>query len=521
MADQAQMDQHGAAQVVAQLADRVAGNHSAEREVLVAAANTNQIEPSVRTRSGANHLSLRRLRSKPTSTKKKGVKRKVKKPRVEGPLNSSREWSVVEDGIDPNASYMPNIPCRQGCGLTFDTLRSADEHVKSIHSAPRVDQIPSLLFGTPQLQPRNVVASNNAQPSAQSAAQWTSSSAPPSPTPFNPHPCTLCANIYANQSDLTNHMSRRHPPVASVRPAMSCPLGCSDSFNSEAEFVAHIVSIHNSPSQAQGSLSAPHPIPTSGNLPSFFSGLSLNQGLGTNSTHLSSLAQPSLLTRGAQNSYQNSTWGSGPWAHQMKSGQDRLSHHHPRVNVHWPHECVDAILAKRSYAYNDLSGSALAAGCIASLFRTSEYYQSPEAMEVYLQHISFLFHCLSYSNNVPAILEFHASILGQIEAGLLTWSKSHEQTFTLQRLNFRSGLKEIQTVYTGATGTNDKKNKEEENKRKAEAERTVCADYGEGKCTQSGDHGGKRHVCFFCWWKRNWPNTTHSSKECTYGPKKK
>ena len=109
----------------------------------------------------------------------------------------------------------------------------------------------------------------------------------------------------------------------------------------------------------------------------------------------------------------------------------------------WPNECVDNILAKITFAFKDLNGSAPAAGSIASMFRSKEFYQCPESIQVFLEHLSFIFHCLSYSNNIKAVLDFHASILSQVEAGLLTWSRAHEQTFTLQRLNFRSGLKDI------------------------------------------------------------------------------
>ena len=206
----------------------------------------------------------------------------------------------------------------------------------------------------------------------------------------------------------------------------------------------------------------------------------------------------------------------------MKSGQDRTSSYRARVHVSWPHECVDSILAKRTYTYKELSGSALAAGSIASLFRTSEFFQCPESIQVYLQHVSFIFHCLSYSHNVQAVLDFHASILAKIEAGLLTWSRSHEATITLQRLNFRSGLKELPVSQSAGSSTEDtKKKREEEARRKVEMEKSVCSEYKDGNCPQSGDHGGKRHVCHFCWWKRGNTNALHAPGSCPFGPKKK
>ena len=200
-----------------------------------------------------------------------------------------------------------------------------------------------------------------------------------------------------------------------------------------------------------------------------------------------------------------------------------INSHQPRVKVLWPQECIDSILAKRAYAYDDLSSSALAAGSIASLFRMSEFFQCPESMQVFLQHLSFLFHCMSYSNNMKAILDFHASILTQIESGSLSWSNSHEPTFTLQRLNFRAGLQEISAVsISSGSGSDDyKKKREEENKRKTEAERAICPEHRVGNCPKSVDHDGKKHVCFYCWYKRNMLNAVHPSNNCPLDPRKK
>ena len=207
------------------------------------------------------------------------------------------------------------------------------------------------------------------------------------------------------------------------------------------------------------------------------------------------------------------------WGSQYKSGQDRTPHHRARVHVNWPHECIDSILAKKTYTYKELTGSALAAGCVSSLFRTSEFYQCPEAVQVYLQHVSFLFHCLTYSNNTQAILDFHSSILGQIEAGLLTWSRVHDQTFTLQRLNFRASLKDIPA--SGGRAASDNSNQKDKEKRKVEAEKAVCKDYRNDKCTYSADHNGKRHVCYFCWYVRDNKEAAHPDNKCTEKGKRK
>ena len=168
------------------------------------------------------------------------------------------------------------------------------------------------------------------------------------------------------------------------------------------------------------------------------------------------------------------------------------------MHVLWPHECIDSILAKSTYAYKELSPSALAAGSLASLFRMNEFYTCPESMQVFLEHLSFIFHCLSYSNNVKAILDFHASILGQIEAGLLTWSRAHEQTFTLQRLNFRSGLKDLPS-FSAQSKPSQAKPTTDAAKRRAEAQKVCCHAFNKLNCLQPTDHDGLKHVCFYCW----------------------
>ena len=64
-----------------------------------------------------------------------------------------------------------------------------------------------------------------------------------------------------------------------------------------------------------------------------------------------------------------------------------------------------------------------------------------------------------------------------------------------------------------------KKVKEEENKRKLESEKVVCADYRENKCNQSGDHDGKCHVCHFCWYVRDNPSALHAPADCPWKKK--
>ena len=142
-------------------------------------------------------------------------------------------------------------------------------------------------------------------------------------------------------------------------------------------------------------------------------------------------------------------------------------------------------------------------------------------MQVFLQHLSFIFHCLSYSNNVKAVLDFHASILSQVESGLLSWSRSHDQTFTLQRLNFRSGLKDLPTQNPQKQSSSQSQKQpmdEEMMKRKAEAEKQCCEDYNKRHCKHTGDHDGLLHVCFYCWYKRD-TILLHPGNNCPSDPR--
>ena len=150
----------------------------------------------------------------------------------------------------------------------------------------------------------------------------------------------------------------------------------------------------------------------------------------------------------------------------------------------------------------------------------SEFYQCPESVQVCLHHVSFLFHCLTYSNNNQAILDFHSSILSQVEAGLLTWSRVHDQTFTLQRLNFRASLKDLPTSGGSVVSDEVKRKKDEQQKKKIEAEKATCKEFRDGNCTHQANHGGKRHVCHYCWYMRDNHAAVHTPAECPWGKKR-
>ena len=460
-------------------------------------------EPVIRTRSQA--------KSQPSVKIKKVARSKRKTKRSRREISPSEESNLSRDLGNHSITNPPiMIPCRYNCGMYFNYILEKDTHVRNAHAQPRVDQ---LAPRTENLQP----ALNTVVPGFRDASQMP----PLSPLPVVVNQCEFCKSYFATPGDLKTHKDRKH-----TQPALTCPIAsCKVSLASETELVTHITMAHQtSPpisSLPQANLTYANSGPSLGNLSNAMSNLSLS----TATRHLSSLAAPPSLVNQLGQNLPNAMSASS-WSQPVKSGLDRMSNHRARVHVLWPHECIDSILAKRTFSYKDLSGSALAAGSIAALFQSNKFYQCPEAIQVYLQHLSFLFHCLSYSNNVPAILDFHASILSQIEAGILTWSNSFEQTFTMQRLNFRASLKDIPVFSSPSSSNNSAKpnskaKNEDELKRKEESRKVICRDFTNGTCTKQGDHDGKKHVCHYCWWKREMYNEAHYPFACPMDPNPK
>ena len=422
-------------------------------------AQTGENSQSVRRKNKTPALKIRKTRPRRAAAKRRCLE-----------ISNTSEESVREqiretDNRNLEQQQVPvTIPCRAGCPLVFGTVQEADTHVRQAHGAPRVDQL--------ILQPGSF--------------QNVSNSSPISPSPIIPNRCNHCQQFFATKSDLDSHIHRKHNQSALVCPFPGCHFQNSD----QPSLISHILDSHSQTnSQLPGSnMQVQNPVHDS-SLPVSMSRLSLNQPLA-------SLAAPPSLVQasGYTNPHAQFSHFGGNWSQAAKSGLDRTSNSRARVFVNWPHECIDEILAKRSFAYKELSGSALAAGSIASLFRSPEFYQCPESIQVYMQHLSFIFHCLSYSNNIEAVLDFHASILSQVEAGLLTWSARHDQTFTLQRLNFWAGLRDIPVFTQSSSGsglkTSNKVEDPEEAKRKKDANKNICKDFNSGSCPQPGDYDG-------------------------------
>ena len=422
---------------------------------------------------------------------------------MKGCQNSILNFSLFFDTLLSSDHPPIQIPCRAGCSLTFKSIEEADVHVRFVHGASRVDQVnPSRSLQ----QSFNALASNTQNPPQNNFP-------PLSPSPIIPSKCDQCQQFFANSTDLNSHMQRKHS-----QSSLACPIpGCTARNFDQSNLVRHILGTHSQDSSQQALQI--NSSPNLANLHGAMDRLSLQQPLASLST------PPSLLSSHYQNPQaQYANLGGSNWTQMTKSGLDRTSNSRARVFVNWPHECIDEILAKRTFTYRELNGSALAAGSMAALFRSPEFYQCPESIQVYMQHLSFLFHCLSYSNNIEAILDFHASILSQVEAGLLTWSAKHEQTFTLQRLNFRAGLRDIPVFsqaqsYNSSKSNNSKEVEDpEEARRKKEANKAICKDFNSGSCPQPGDHDGKKHWCFFCMWKRD-IYKNHLKFQCPRHPK--
>jgi hypothetical protein len=194
---------------------------------------------------------------------------------------------------------------------------------------------------------------------------------------------------------------------------------------------------------------------------------------------------------------------------ELKSGQERSSVPRARHIFAWPHEAFDTVLGQRSYSYPQLTAPALAAGCIAMLFPTPEFKQVPEPIQVYLEHLSVLFHSLAFSDNLPAVLDYHASVLRLMESGSLGWSRHHAGLLDGLRVNFLALLRSSQPP--PATTTNKNPRTEE---RRTEANKICCRDFGAGKCLKTADHDGVKHICFPCYVHRATEARDHGTSTC-------
>jgi hypothetical protein len=499
-------------------------------------ANTGPAAPHAPGAQPAPALDPNLIRTRGTGARPKVIstkKRKAKKPR----RNDTETWA--ENGHSFDETFQNPIPCRiPQCKETFASVAEADHHVQQVHGRTARDLMAALLAqSSPKLKPGGAAA--------------TPQSVPDSPPPVTPFPCPACNKLCGSEADRTKHFAKHHKPAQ----CYACPLpACAFPCQSKEELVEHCITTHAFSGSAGETVSHTnhHPTapaathfapgqPSTGGLSATMAGLSMNgmpaQGLAAtghsmygspatnlqqpHDTQLHRLLHPAPGHLAAPNPYIEST-ASSPWRRDLKSGSERSSIPRPRVVVKWPHEAFDSVLGQQSFAYSDLTAPALAAGAIAMLFPTSEFQsQTCEPVQVYLEHLSILFHSLSLSNNLPAVLEYHRSVLQLIESGCLTWSRAYTSTFQGLRMNFLATLRNVAPAggagghSNAAKASKAPKETEETKKRKEEALKIVCQEFSYGRCTKSGPHDGLKHVCLDCVWRRQ-KEEPHKKGDCPY-----
>ena len=315
---------------------------------------------------------------------------------------------------------------------------------------------------------------------------------------------------------------------------------CSFPAQGNAELVLHITAAHSfsansrqniNPSQYLGSQPLPPHVPghsvqgNSSSLASSMAGMSLGGFPVPSRNSFNPNSYPSFppafgFGHQVPNHHFDHGYGYGHhWGKELKSGQDRSCAPKAKVHIVWPHEAFDQVLGQRSFSYSELTGPALAAGSIATLFHTPEFLlHTHESIQVYLEHLSVLFHALSFSNNLSAVLDYNRAVLQLVEAGAITWSRSHRATLEGLRINFLASLRVQPPNPTSSQPLRPGDSKDSESKRRSEAERETCKDYQDGKCDKSGDHDGKKHYCKYCWFKRC-DKALHQAVDCPFGPK--
>ena len=488
---------------------------------------------------------------------KKNTPRLIRKKRKVSPRVTElvQETDFCSDQGDTSADdFITTIPCRVAdCLATFNSLADVDVHVRFGHNnCDTTTTYTNSTTTTPQIV---TPASGANLVTAISNPSYFPGipAAPSSPTEVHPVNCNECGKFYLGLQALASHQARRHRTTPTqAQPGHKCPLsGCgSPTFPNEMGLVSHLVGVHSfsgkpalptssvlSSSMLPGAPETTRPTtyyPTVGSLQHSTAGLVLNPTppqFGLNALSLSdpsqnlptsSLGLPANYHSGVMN-FHNSQWGN-PWSRELKSGQNRTSNPKAKVHIIWPHESFDSVLGQQTFAYNDLTGPALAAGSIASLFHTMEYRdKTDDSVKMFLEHLSFLMHVLSFSDNIQAVLEFHRSVLLLIEAGSLRWSRQFERTLESMRVHFLANLRSISLSTSSSNSRGNvtsNPTKSVEIVRKEEMERNVCFDYQTGSCSKPGDHEGRLHLCKFCWWKRD-RKVAHQGNDCPEDPKKK
>ena len=140
----------------------------------------------------------------------------------------------------------------------------------------------------------------------------------------------------------------------------------------------------------------------------------------------------------------------------------------------------------------------------------------PEKIRHMARHISLLAHAESVTMDTITTKEFNRSILMNIESGRMSWSDESVGVYDQLKVHFLAGLRpSFQKVQPKKLDGGEPRNLQPYNTRKEKVVSSVCRDYGDGKCSESGDHGAdKQHICFTCLLKRERVER-HPHSECS------
>ena len=200
-----------------------------DAQALVNAANSLR-DPVTGGSGNSNQQSVRSkttLSKKTPITKKTRPRRKVaKRARRDRSISEESRLESVNNNESLNSEAPLQIPCRAGCSMMFSNISDADEHVRAIHAAPRVDSI----------NPLSSLATRNPE----HTAQPESHSVQLSPEPISPNQCDVCQQFFPSATILSTHKSRKHnaSTLSSLIPM------CAAIFYDQQSLIAHILDSH-------------------------------------------------------------------------------------------------------------------------------------------------------------------------------------------------------------------------------------------------------------------------------------
>ena len=459
-----------------------------------------------------------------------------------GKNSSPSDPSDAEDQLDDLHRCPYDV---SGCKEVFLSLAELDQHVGSKHVPRRVTD-PATLADLGALKKAVVKNKNRSTgarskvsqlpsvsatvlggPTGNAVGQWRGQTEIESPQELQAHNCRQCGKMYASASDLFQHTRRHHPP----KPEISCPMpGCSENFEDGESLAEHILDDH-SPTSKHRTYARRVEVEQDQTLPqvqdqtfqqvdsltSNIGGLQLGPRQSLQPTcHL----VPATAARPLRGNptYQLSTFTQyEAFQRGLKSGQDRTVSQRPRVQIVWPHEAFDGILGKKTYTYSGLTFPAMMAGMLKTLRDSSDGRSCPVAVRMYLDHLSLLAHAESVTQDTVTTREFNRSVLSYIESGQLSWTEEGRVLYEQLKVHFLAGLRGSPAKPGSGSGVGSDKSGGAGGRggKRRQAQIVVCRLYGSGKCTETGDHDERLHICFHCYTKRD-TRAKHPRSECPH-----